>query len=107
MGRFMLKGTPEQFMATSDERVSFLEGGAAELALTTGMPATTLANAVYLPSNSLPGPVQMKNDVSPALLGSSSSRAIETMPATCFVLLNSGPNLWMSRRCRAVSGSDR
>ena len=62
------------------------------MALTTSLPPTTLPNAVYLPSSDGAGPVQMKNDVE-ALAGSS-ARAIETMPATCAMSLNSGCRLW-------------
>ena len=62
------------------------------------------AEAVYCPSSAVDVPVQMKNDV--VALSGSSPRAIETIPFTCFVSLNSGARLWTSFCCFSVSGAD-
>ena len=67
------------------------------------MPSTTRPNAVYTPSSAVDAPVQMKNDV--VALSGASPRAIETMPFTCFVSLNSGGRLWTSFCCFSVSGA--
>ena len=82
-----------------------MPSGTAAIALTTSIPATTLANAVYVPSNSLHLPVQMKNDV--VALPGSSPRAIDTMHFTCFVSLNSGGRLCTSFCCFSVSAAAR
>ncbi len=47
----------------------------------------------------------MKNDV--VALSGASPRAIETIPLTCFVSLNSGGRLCASACCFAVSGAMR
>ena len=54
----------------------------------TSRPDATRAKTVYLPSSDRHSPMQMKKDVE-ALAGSS-PRAIETMPGTLGVSLNSG-----------------
>jgi len=75
------------------------------MAVTTPIPSTTRANAVYLLSKEGAGAVQMKKDVE-ALAGSS-SRAIDTVPATCTVSLNSGRRVVTSAFCFCVRGADR
>ena len=77
--------------------------GAASIASTAAIPSTTRPNAVYDPSSAVDVPVQMKNDV--VALAGSSPRAIETMPFTCFVSLNSGCRLCTSFCCFSVSGA--
>ena len=62
--------------------------GAFSIASTAAIPSTTRPNAVYCPSSAVEGPVHMKNEV--VALSGSSPRAIETMPFTCLVSLNSG-----------------
>src|SRR6185295_16153156 len=79
--------------------------GDASIASTAGMPSTTRPNAVYWPSSAVDVPVQMKNEL--CALSSASARAIDTIPLTCFVSLNSGARLWTSFCCFSVSGAVR
>ena len=79
--------------------------GTASIAFTTSMPAVTLPKAANFRSSCLQSPVQTKNEV--CALPGSSPCAIETMPATCGVSLNSGARLWTSRCWLAVSGALR
>ena len=76
--------------------------GVCSIASTTAMPSTTRPNTVYLPSSDWRSPVTMKNDV--VALAGSSPRAIDRMPLTCFVSLNSGCSGRTSFCCFSVSG---
>ena len=71
----------------------------------TGMPSTTRPNTVYLLSSDGALPRQTKNDV--CALPGSSPRAIERMPASCGVGLNSGGRLTTNGRCFCDSGAFR
>ena len=75
----------------------------AAMAWTVSIPLATRANAVYFMSSDRHSPMQMKNDV--VALPGSSPRAIETMPGTFGVSLNSGARLRTSFCCDGVSGA--
>jgi hypothetical protein len=72
---------------------------------TTSRPDVTRANTVYCPSRARHSPIQMKKDVDP--LAGSSPRAIETMPGTFGVSLNSGSRFFTSACWVIVSGLSR
>src|SRR5688572_7911758 len=65
--------------------------GATSIVSMTSMPETTRPNAVYFPSSDSAGARTMKNEL--VALTSSAPRAMETIPRSCFVALNSGSSV--------------